>query len=60
MEFRSYEEFWPFYLSQHSKPATRRWHFIGTSFVFLFIIVAMVTWNAWWLLAAPVTAYAFA
>jgi hypothetical protein len=57
---RSYEEFWPFYLSQHSKPDTRRCHFIGTSFVFLFIIVAVVTWNVWWLLAAPVTAYAFA
>ncbi|GMP85601.1 hypothetical protein CsSME_00038693 [Camellia sinensis var. sinensis] len=24
------EEFWPFYMNQHSKPATRRWHFAGT------------------------------
>ncbi|GFP84531.1 beta-galactosidase 9 [Phtheirospermum japonicum] len=30
MNFRSMEESWPFYTSQHSKPATRRWHFIGT------------------------------
>ncbi|WP_236692829.1 Mpo1-like protein [Aneurinibacillus tyrosinisolvens] len=28
-----YEEFWPFYVRQHSKAATRVWHFIGTSFV---------------------------
>uniref|UniRef100_M8C0N8 Uncharacterized protein n=1 Tax=Aegilops tauschii TaxID=37682 RepID=M8C0N8_AEGTA len=29
-EFGSMEEFWGFYLGQHSKPATRRWHFAGT------------------------------
>jgi hypothetical protein len=60
MHFKDYEEFWPFYLSQHSKPATRIWHFIGTSFVFVFLILAVVTLNFWWLLAAPVIAYSFA
>ncbi|ANB59441.1 DUF962 domain-containing protein [Anoxybacteroides amylolyticum] len=60
MEFKNYEEFWPFYLSQHRKRATRVWHFIGTSFVFIFLVTAVVTWNAWWILAAPVVAYSFA
>lgn len=60
MEFKNYEEFWPFYLSQHSKRATRIWHFIGTSFVFIFLITALVTGNAWWILAAPIVAYSFA
>ncbi|KAH0638330.1 hypothetical protein KY290_035620 [Solanum tuberosum] len=23
------EEFWPYYMNHHSKPATRRWHFVG-------------------------------
>ncbi|XP_055812585.1 uncharacterized protein LOC129882356 [Solanum dulcamara] len=27
MNFRSMEEFWPYYMNHHSKPATRRWHF---------------------------------
>ena len=60
MEFKNYEEFWPFYLSQHSKRATRIWHFIGTSFVFIFLVTALVTVNAWWILAAPIVAYSFA
>ncbi|PHU07072.1 hypothetical protein BC332_23561 [Capsicum chinense] len=30
MSFRSMEEFWPHYMNQHSRPATRRWHFVGT------------------------------
>ncbi|KAK9120430.1 hypothetical protein Syun_018047 [Stephania yunnanensis] len=27
MNFRSLDELWAFYMSQHSKPSTRRWHF---------------------------------
>ncbi|ANX10593.1 hypothetical protein ABE41_000935 [Fictibacillus arsenicus] len=59
MEFKDYEEFWPFYLSQHSKPSTRAWHFVGTSFVFIFIILAI--WKSlWFLLLAPIVAYGIA
>ncbi|MGM7701630.1 Mpo1-like protein [Pseudalkalibacillus sp. Hm43] len=60
MEFKSYQEFWPFYLQQHSKPATRAWHFVGTSFVFVCIGVVLLTMNFWYLLAAPIIAYSFA
>jgi hypothetical protein len=60
LDFKNYEEFWPFYLSQHSKSSTRAWHFVGTSFVFVFIILTAVTLNFWFLLLAPVVAYAFA
>lgn len=29
-QFSNFEEFWPYYLSEHSKPLTRNLHFIGT------------------------------
>jgi len=59
-DFQSYEEFWPFYLSQHSKKSTRAWHFVGTSFVFICLIAAIVLLNGWFILLAPVIAYGFA
>lgn len=60
MQFKNYEEFWPFYLSQHSKASTRTWHFVGTSFVYVFLLLFLFTFNYWFIVAAPVTAYAFA
>ncbi|TCP57568.1 hypothetical protein EV586_1029 [Tumebacillus sp. BK434] len=60
MEFRSYREFWPFYVLQHSKRATRLWHAVGTSCVFLLLIAAGFTGKWWLLLLIPVIAYGLA
>ena len=58
--YRSFAEFWPFYLREHSRPRTRALHYIGTSLVVLLAIAALVT-GRWLLLAAmPVAGYAFA
>lgn len=57
--FRSMEEFWPFYVNQHSKPATRRWHFAGTLCSILCLIYA-VMFNLWFLIVVPVIGYGFA
>ncbi len=59
-EFKNYEEFWPFYLTQHSKKSTRLWHFVGTTFVFICIGLAIYFSNAWFILLAPVIAYSIA
>ena len=60
MRFGSFAEFWPSYLREHARPATRRLHYAGTSLVVLIAIAAIAT-RSWWLLAAmPVAGYAFA
>ncbi|HEX8193962.1 MAG TPA: DUF962 domain-containing protein [Allosphingosinicella sp.] len=58
--YRSFAEFWPFYLREHAKPATRLLHVAGTSLVVLLAVAAAAT-RSWWLLALmPVAGYAFA
>ncbi len=58
--FRTYEEFWPFYLKEHSKPATRAWHFVGTGLGLALLVVAALTLNPWLVLLALVSGYFFA
>ena len=57
---RSFAEFWPYYLREHSRPRTRALHYAGTSLVVLLAIGAAFT-GRWWLVAAlPVAGYGFA
>ncbi|XP_066385416.1 uncharacterized protein [Miscanthus floridulus] len=59
-QFGSMEEFWGFYLSQHSKPGTRRWHFLGTLASLACAVLAAATGRAAILLAGPVLGYGMA
>ncbi|XP_022841978.1 uncharacterized protein LOC111365668 [Olea europaea var. sylvestris] len=59
MNFRSMEEFWPFYMNQHSKPATRRWHFVGTLCSILCLVYS-VFFNWRCLILAPLFGYSLA
>lgn len=56
---QTFAEFWPFYVREHSLPACRALHFIGSTLV-LGVIAAAVAVNWWLLLAAPVVGYGFA
>jgi hypothetical protein len=58
--YRSFAEFWPFYLREHAKPATRLFHVAGTSLVLLIAAAALLTQTWWLLIAMPVAGYAFA
>lgn len=59
MHFRNLEEFWPFYMNQHTKASTRRWHFFGTLSATIFLLAAFLV--KWWLLFfAPIFGYGLA
>lgn len=57
---RTYREFWPFYLEEHSRPLTRGLHFAGTTLVFVALAAAIATRNWWLVLLMPVAGYGFA
>ena len=57
---KSFAEFWPHYLREHSRARTRTLHYVGTSLVVALAVLAAVT-GRWWLLAAlPAAGYGFA
>lgn len=59
-QYRSFAEFYPFYLSEHANRTCRRLHFIGTSIV-MAVAIATIVSQLWWLfLLMPVAGYSFA
>ena len=58
--YSSFAEFYPFYLGEHARPATRRLHFLGSSLALLCIAMLVFTGNLWWLGAGLVAGYGFA
>jgi len=58
--YSSFADFYPFYLSEHSKCATRRLHFAGSSLALACVVMLVATANLWWLLAGLVCGYGFA
>jgi hypothetical protein len=59
-EFRSYSEFFDFYLAQHSEPANRWLHAVGTTTGVAIAVVAFATHHPWYAFLWPVVAYGFA
>jgi len=58
--YTTFAGFWTFYLREHSRPATRRLHYVGTALVIALAVVALASRNWWLLLALPVAGYFFA
>jgi hypothetical protein len=54
---KTFEEFWPFYVSQHRLPTTRALHFAGTTMVLAALAIAVVRLSPLWVLAALVLGY---
>ena len=55
--FRNFAEFWPYYLSEHAKPATRALHFAGTGAGLVLLLIALMSGHYWLLLVALVCGY---
>lgn len=56
-EFRTFEEFWPFYVKAHQKKWTRALHFIGTSAAMACVAGGLLTKRRWLLALAPIMGY---
>lgn len=59
-KYRTFGEFYPFYLSEHKDQRNRRLHFVGTSLVVANLVFVLLTQMWWLLLLAPVFGYSFA
>ncbi len=53
----SFEEFWPFYVREHSKKLTRQLHFIGTTAALGCLAAGILARKPLLLLLAPVAGY---
>ena len=59
-EYKTFKEFYPFYLEQHKKTGTRVTHFIGTTLFLLLLLYAILIQQTVCILAGVVSAYFFA
>jgi hypothetical protein len=58
--FRTFSEFYPFYLNEHVNATCRRLHFIGSSLIIALIVFSAIqgAWRLlWWI---PLIGYGFA
>jgi len=58
--FRSFAEFYPFYLREHRHPVSRVLHYVGTWGAVFCLVALTVSGQPWWLLGALLSGYGFA
>lgn len=58
--FKSFAEFYPFYLGEHRNRHCRRLHFVGTSLTFVCAVMLLTTQKPQYLLYGLLCGYAFA
>ncbi|HEX2910634.1 MAG TPA: DUF962 domain-containing protein [Chloroflexia bacterium] len=59
-KYETLAEFWPFYVREHQNPANRWMHFIGTSSLFVWLLVAIIRRNPKLLVMVVVSPYTYA
>lgn len=58
--YQTLAEFYPYYLTEHRNPTSRRLHFIGTGLLLLILFFALFTAKWSLLIAIPLVGYGFA
>ena len=59
-QFRSFAEFYPFYLGEHANRTCRRLHFVGSTLALACVGQALATGQGRWLLIGLLCGYGFA
>lgn len=57
--YTSFQEFWPFYVCEHSQAMTRWLHFTGTLLLLPIAVLGILS-SPWYFLALPLVGYGFA
>ena len=60
MQFKSFAEFYPYYLKEHSNITCRKLHFVGTCGVIALLVLLFFTGKPILLAFVPVVGYGFA
>jgi hypothetical protein len=60
IRFKTFADFYPFYIDEHRNSVSRRLHFVGTSIAVALLATALVALTWWLVLAALIQGYAFA
>jgi hypothetical protein len=60
MEFKTFSDFYPYYLGEHSNLTCRKLHFVGTSGVIALLLLFFFTGNLMVLVALPIVGYGLA
>jgi len=58
--FRTLDEFWPYYVREHSQPLNRNLHFIGNTNLFIWIFIALSRRSLRHVIFGIVSSYIFA
>ncbi|MES2527391.1 MAG: DUF962 domain-containing protein [Bdellovibrionota bacterium] len=60
MEFKSFADFYPYYLNEHRNLTCRKLHFVGTGAVISLLLLFFFTGNPSILILLPILGYGFA
>ena len=60
LRFKTFRDFYPFYLGEHANLTCRRLHFVGSTLTLAVIAWTFYTGNPYWLFLALLSGYGFA